>query len=110
MNFPNPHEHSDRIGLAFDLAVAAKIRKDSSAVDIAKRNLAQWRAQAGGILAPAHQEWDRILRFLNPDQLAEFLVSRTPMAARLSQSSPFAGVLTEDERKAILQEYAALAT
>jgi hypothetical protein len=30
MNFPNPQEHSDRIGLALDLAVAAKTREDSS--------------------------------------------------------------------------------
>ena len=109
MKSPNPHAYADRIGLALDLTVAAKIRQNPSLIEVAKQNLARWRVQNGGKLAPAHQEWERVLRFLTIEQLADFLVSRAPMAARLSQSSPFAGVLTEDERLSILREHAAIA-
>ena len=46
-------------------------------------------------------EWERILTRLNAREIARFLRSDTPMARRLRQSSPFAGVLTEAERKRI---------
>lgn len=105
----NPHAYADRVGLAMDMAIAAKIRKNPALIDMARQNLARWRQQNGGELSPAHQEWERVLRFLSPEQIAEFLVSRTPMAARLSQSSPFAGILDEGERSRILGEHAAVA-
>src|SRR5205807_2702584 len=74
MKFPNPHEYADRIGLALDLAVARKIRDNPSLVDVAKQNLARWRTQNGGTLAPPHQEWERVLRFLSASQIANFIV------------------------------------
>ncbi|MCW5558224.1 MAG: hypothetical protein KIT22_10390 [Verrucomicrobiae bacterium] len=101
------HELADQLGLTLDQAIADKIRSDPKAIDLARANLCRWRQQAGGISAAAHQEWERVLRFLTPPQVADFVVSRTPMAARLSQSSPFAGILTEEERLKILREHAA---
>jgi len=101
------HEFADRLGLALDRATAKKIRENPSLIECARANLERWRRQNNGQPAPAHEEWERVLRFLTPHQVAEFLVSRTPMAARLSQSSPFPGVLTEEERQAVLQEHAA---
>ena len=109
MKMTQGHEFADRFGLALDEATARKIRANPSLIERARANLARWRQQNGGVLAPAHEEWERVLRFLTPDQIADFLVSRAPMAARLSQSSPFAGVLTEDEREAILREHAPVA-
>jgi hypothetical protein len=106
MSFPNPHRYADQVGLALDMAVAAQVRERPAVLDIARRNLARWRRQNGGVSAPAHEEWERVLRFLTPEQIADFLVSRNPMAARLSQSAPFAGVLSEEERLAILSQYA----
>ena len=102
MNTNNPHERIDGINLAMDRATAAKIRRDPSLIEIAKANLRRWQAKNGGELAPAHQEWELILRFLTPDELAEFIVSETPKANRLRQSSPVVGILTETERLAIL--------
>ena len=98
MKFPNPHERIDRVSLAMDKAIAAKIRTDPSVVEIARTNLERWR-RANGQLAPAHQEWELVLRFLEPAELADFLSSQTPKADRLRQSSPFPGVLTQEEVK-----------
>jgi hypothetical protein len=37
-------------------------------------------------------EWQRILDHLSAKEIADFLVSDTPMAQRLRQSSPFLGL------------------
>src|SRR5437016_5926481 len=97
MKFPNPHAEIDRANLAIDQAIAAKIRNNPSIIDIAKDNLERWRQRQGGQLSPSHQEWERILRFLNPVELADFICSQTPKADRLRQSSPFPGVLSQEE-------------
>jgi hypothetical protein len=106
MKFPNPHQRADEIGQALDQATAAKLRTNPALVEVAKNNLARWRAQEGGNLAPAHEEWERILRFLTVAELADFITSRTPKADRLRQSDPFAGILTEEERMQILHAHA----
>ncbi len=106
MKLTHAHEFADRLGLALDQATAQRIRANPNLIGQACANLERWRRQNGGTLAPAHQEWERVLRFLTPDQVADFLVSRAPMAARLSQSAPFAGVLTEEERQAIVRAHA----
>ena len=93
------------MNLAMDRLIAGKIRGDPGVVEIAKANLARWKAQGGGELASAHREWELVLRFLTPAELAGFLESETPKANRLRQSSPFAGVLTESERLAILHSH-----
>lgn len=89
-----------------DRLIAAKIRKSPLLVEIAKSNLVRWKAQNGGEQAPAHQEWDLVLRFLTPTELADFIESETPKANRLRQSSPFTGILSESERLALLHSHA----
>ena len=86
-----------------DRLVAEKIRASPHLVEIAKANLERWRAQNGGDLAPAHKEWELLLRFLTPLEIADFIVSDTPKANRLRQSTPLVGILTEVERLSILR-------
>ncbi len=88
-----------------DRLIAAKIRATPQLVEIAKSNLDRWKAQNGGELAAAHYEWELALRFLTPAELADFIESDTPKADRLRQSSPFAGILSESERLAILHSH-----
>jgi hypothetical protein len=109
MSNGNPHARIDAISLALDRATAAKIRAEPGLVEIGKANLRRWQAQNGGKLSPAHREWELILRFLTPDELVEFIVSRTPKADRLRQSSPLVGILTEAERLAILRAHEKIA-
>jgi hypothetical protein len=104
--FPNPHRRADEIGLALDRATAAKLRAKPSLIQVAKDNLARWRAQEGGQLSPPLEEWERILRFLTAHEVADFICSRSPKADRLRQSAPFPGILTEDERQDILRQNA----
>ena len=86
-----------------DQLVAAKIRRNPSLVNIAKENLRRWIERDGGFVHPAHAEWLDILQFLEPSELADFIESETPKANRLRQSTPFTGILSEDERLAILR-------
>lgn len=88
-----------------DRATAARIRVRPEVVEIARENLRRWREQNDGELAPAHREWELILRFLTTEELADFLTSDTPKANRLRQSSPMAGILSQAERLAILKDY-----
>jgi hypothetical protein len=105
VNSKNPHERIDRINLAMDRLTATKIRRDPSVVNIARANLRRWMESDGDFVHPVHAEWLDILQFLEPSELADFIESDTPKANRLRQSTPFAGILTEDERLAILREH-----
>jgi hypothetical protein len=105
VNGNNPHAQIDAMSLATDRMIGAKLRASPGLVEVAKANLERWRAQGGGELAPAHREWELVLRFLTPTELADSIESETPKANRLRQSSPLAGILSEAERLAILRSY-----
>ena len=92
MKFPNPHAAIDAENYERDRRLAALIRRDPGVIALAKRNLESWEKRWGE-LAPPWQEWRQLLVMLTPDQVAEFLESRTPKANRLRQSTPFIGVL-----------------
>ncbi|SRR6266446_9814393 len=88
-----PRKHEEEPGPVFDSEVAARIREDPSWLELAKSNLEWWRDQSGGKLSPGHREWEQVLHFLSPEQIADLLVSRTTLGARLRLSSPFIGIL-----------------
>lgn len=81
--------------------IARKLRQDSRILPLARRNLRKWTKLDGSNVRPVFKEWNSILTRLNAVEIAKFLCSDTPMARRLRQSSPFAGVLTKAEREAI---------
>ena len=54
---------------------------------------ARWMARDGKRIRPVFAEWWRILGHLSVDEIADSLVSDTPMARRLRQSSSFAGLV-----------------
>jgi hypothetical protein len=93
MQFPNAHENIDRANLQHDRAVAAALRQYPELIEVAQENLARWARKDGESIHPALAEWQDILFFLRPDQVADFLESETPKANRLRQSSPFIGIL-----------------
>ena len=79
-------------------AIAAKLARDPSLLSIAFANVAKWRRTPG---VRSHvQEWEEILALPLGDVL-DFICEDSPDAARLRQSSPFAGILSEEERLAI---------
>ena len=102
------HAHAiiDEVNADQDRRIASRLRRDSSVLQVAERNLRRWMKRDGKNPRPAFVEWQRILERLTPAEIASFITSETPMARRLRQSSPFAGVLNEAELKMIRQRHA----
>jgi transcriptional regulator with XRE-family HTH domain len=92
----------DRRSLALHRAIAARLLADPAAVIAkARRNLrVMRRANTDGSADPWFDEWER--RLAGPvAAVVEVLVSHDQEARDLRQVTPFAGVLTDDERRAI---------
>jgi hypothetical protein len=96
------HDWVDRRSLALHDAIAAKIETDPELLTVARANLVRWisRAPSGALV-----EWLDLLDRTPVDDLLRLLRSEGDYAARLRQSSPFAGILTPQERMAILRRY-----
>jgi hypothetical protein len=101
----NPHVLIDRVNAAEDRRIATRLRRDPRVLRMARSNLRRWAAANGRNVRPVFQEWHAILHRLNAGEIADFLCSNTPMARRLQQSSPFAGALTQAERRTIRLEH-----
>ena len=98
------HRRLDERDLALHRAVADKIEADPSLVQVARKNLASWLSK--GVWSPYFVEWERILA--GPlALLLEILRSTDERAVNLRQSSPFAGILSDQERLAIYNAFAA---
>ncbi len=106
MNLPASHHRVDRLNAAEDRRIAAMISRDPRVLAVARANLARWMAADGKDVRAVFREWHAVLYRLTPAEVAAFLRSETPMARRLRQSSPMAGILSETARRAIRKRYA----
>jgi hypothetical protein len=96
------HEWIDQRSLALHAAVAARLEAQPQLLEVARANLRRWLATSP---AAALHEWERLLDTLPLAELLALLRSPGEHAARLRQSSPFAGLLTPAERQTILNRY-----
>ena len=103
MTRASTHRRIDLANLEQDRKIAAKLRRDERVLTMARRTLRRWMACDGRNVRSVFQEWHLILTRLSRAEIVDFLRSDTPMARRLRQSSPFAGVLSAAERLAIRQ-------
>lgn len=87
------HAVIDRRNAKQDRLVARQLRHDPRILHRARANLRRWTARDGQRVRPVFAEWWRILERLSADEIADFLISDTPLARRLRQSSPFVRVL-----------------
>jgi excisionase family DNA binding protein len=87
-------------------AIAGKLVANPSRVrQKARENLALLKhVHSGGSSSRWLAEWERLLDGPEEDVL-DALTSRTPRARELRQNSPFAGVLTEKERRQVLSAF-----
>jgi len=92
--------------LAMHCLIARKIAADPALLDLARRNLATWRARYGASPPRALEEWREILGRPWPE-IAALMTDPGETAARLRQSSPFAGVLTQRERRRVYEAFGA---
>jgi len=95
----------DRINAAQDRRIAARLRRDRRVLKVARANLKRWMTRDGRNVRASFREWHRVLTRLSRAEIADFLQSDTPLARRLRQSSPFAGVLNEVKREAIAERH-----
>jgi excisionase family DNA binding protein len=89
--------------LAF--AVAGRIAADPDvARSLARENLVRMRENARGQAVSWLEEWDRLLDGAVADLLIA-LTSPSPRGRDLRQNSPFAGILSDDERSGVLDAW-----
>lgn len=94
------HRRADRRSLAYHRAVAKRLRRPM--VDAARRQVWQWQRE-GRIDDRYASAWLDILNRPVPD-VRRALRADTESMRDLRQSSPFAGTLTEAERRKIFEE------
>lgn len=93
------HRKAELRSLALHRAIARRL--DEQMVSDARRRVERW-AKAGRIDLRWADEWRRVLD--SPTrEIAAAISADDPQAADLRQSSPFAGVLSDAERKAVLE-------
>jgi hypothetical protein len=98
------HQRIDERSLAFGRAIVARMMEDPSIVPHARATLARWMMTCSDDVRPALLEWRSVLDG-SADEIAAILTGDNELAKRLRQSNPFAGVLSQSERNAILREY-----
>lgn len=101
------HQFIDYFALACHRAVAERLRHAPEVVvQTARENLARW--MASGVFDKgemrALSEWENILNESNVEELIAIITEDSDEGQRLRQSTPFAGVLSEDERLEILAD------
>jgi len=99
------HEWIDQRSLALDRAIAEKLRAEPDLVDRARSTLARWVEQRQPTVPPVLLEWGEILAHWPLPRILDLLVSSEENPRRLRQSSPFCGILSPQERLAILKAY-----
>lgn len=93
------HRTAELQALAYHRLVAERL--DEQLVDQARNRLRRWR-EDGRIHPRWAEEWDRILT-MPLSRIAKAISADTMHARELRQSSPFAGVLNEQERRRLLR-------
>jgi hypothetical protein len=93
------HSRAERRSLVYHRAVASRL--DPAMVQEAVHTLERWKA-TGRIDSRYARQWEEVLRLPLPE-LRQILTEDTPSARDLRQNSPFAGMLSEPERRTILE-------
>ena len=105
---PRTQEWVDQRSLAMDKLVAQKLRVQPGLLQNAKDNLNRWIQQQQPEVPRILIEWQEILENWPLEKVLGLLTSFDEEARRLRQSSPFYGILSQEERLAIFKEYEAL--
>ncbi len=100
------HQRIDERSLAFGRLIADRVRGDPERwIAHARTNIARWLTTCDPGVAATLGEWDAVLRQGSAAAIA-VLTQTGELPTRLRQSNPFAGVLTNAERNAVLLAFA----
>jgi hypothetical protein len=100
------HAWIDERSRALHARIAEKLRERPSLLSVAGENLDRWERLRGR--DHASDEWRTLLTGTPLPALLRLLTEDGEEANRLRQSSPFAGILTADERLAVFAHYETL--
>lgn len=84
--------------------IAKKLRIYNELWDIPKRNLTKWKKNRGAESA-AIIEWENIFKIKTKEEILSILEGDNEESIRLRSSSPFTGILNENERREIFEFY-----
>jgi hypothetical protein len=100
------HRRLDLRSLAMHTLIARKVARAPGLLAVPRENLRRWGKRWGGDSPAWLHEWQAILK--RPwREVVAFITELSPRATRLRQSTPFAGILTPQERKRIYDAFRA---
>jgi hypothetical protein len=101
------HRKLEERSLALHREIAQRIRSNPDLLSSVRERLSKdIRSGRFSIsLTDAMQEWLDLLDSSSVEQLPELLVDEGENGRRLRQSTPFAGILTKEERRRILEKH-----
>lgn len=105
VTFHPPMTREERRSLALHRAIAERLARDPRPVlEQARRTLERMRTVAAADAQPI-REWS-VLLDRSPSALVPLLTDSSPWARELRHVTPFAGVLTAEERAEVLRAFA----
>jgi len=101
------HDLINNRSLELNRLVAAKIRRQPELMDFVRSNLKSTLddQKLSDSCKDALKEWDYILRNFRTDIVLDTLVEESERGQRLRQSTPFWGILTQEERGQVFRQY-----
>lgn len=98
------HQFLDELALAYHRAIAMRLlASPKEVVELARENLNRWiQIHEGTGTVYALKEWQTLLETKTIAELAAIITEDSDEGQRLRQSTPFAGVLSDQERKEIM--------
>jgi hypothetical protein len=94
-NFP------DLVSLALHQLAAVRLQTNPALIETAKSNLNKWLDKTPNVTA--WLEWQNILETKSLKKVLEIMTAETGEGQRLRSSSPFAGLVTEQERHTVIE-------
>lgn len=94
-NFP------DLLSLIVHRLAAERLRSNPQLVEIAKNNLKNWLKKNPSV--GAWLEWQEILETESLENILKIITAETDEGQRLRSSSPFAGIIGEEERQRVIK-------
>ncbi|MBC7700275.1 hypothetical protein, partial [Aquabacterium sp.] len=98
------HQDLDDRSLALHRLIADKIRRDPALFDKARATLAHWRQRVSIRTQPCLAEWAALMD-QGMDACLAMAVEDSEHATALRQSSPFSGLLSNQDRFAFLKAW-----
>lgn len=89
------------VSLSLHQLVVVRLGSNPLLMEKAKSNLQNWLEKTPNV--SAWLEWKEILETKSLEEILEIIIDETDEGQRLRSSSPFAGLVTSEERRAVIE-------